>query len=308
MVLPVGVAKLGEFKGDKGRPGTFDSATAESVPAGEPAEAIISGTEGEHVHFKIPRGLSGTNGDTADAAVGGYVGATDSATSAALHARFPVFRVWDGSAYPSRIPGAFNVFFGPEDPGLVMDAGDFWANSNATTLDTVASQIGLAGTAVRAAVVDAATSESIYLSTSELGVQNNETSIIATILGSTPNRRRALIMPAGAVSYVYGGLRLPAGWTQIKQRVHWQHSITSPGTGNVQWVAQCTASPFTGGVSSSMVSPVGNRDIDTIAETAVQTVPADRYLHIGVARNGAATTDTFANAIQLLGVEIVRVA
>lgn len=76
-------------KGDQGVPGTLSSASAESVPAGAPAEVIMSGTtEVKHAHFKVPRGLSGTNAVENDAAFAEYVAAVDSDTRAALNANF----------------------------------------------------------------------------------------------------------------------------------------------------------------------------------------------------------------------------
>lgn len=108
-MLPTPVTKLGSFKGDKGRPGTFDSADAVAVPAGSPAEAIISGPEGEHVTFKIPRGLPGTNAVANDVAFAEQVAAVDSQTRAALVSAFGTPRQvfvhpdgndgWDGKTW-----------------------------------------------------------------------------------------------------------------------------------------------------------------------------------------------------------------
>lgn len=84
MALPAGVTKLGSFKGEKGRPGTFDSVTAETVPADQPADAVISGKFGEHLHLKNPRGLPGVNAVENDTAVATYIGAEDSEVRRAL--------------------------------------------------------------------------------------------------------------------------------------------------------------------------------------------------------------------------------
>jgi len=87
MALPVGVTKLGSFKGvkgDKGRPGTFDTVTAESIPADQPIEADITGDEGQHLHIKVPRGLPGVNAVENDTATAAYIAAPDSETRAQL--------------------------------------------------------------------------------------------------------------------------------------------------------------------------------------------------------------------------------
>lgn len=72
-------------KGDQGVPGTLSSASAESVPAGENAQVVMSGTvEVKHAHFKIPRGLPGVNGVENDEAMALLLGASDSDTGVAL--------------------------------------------------------------------------------------------------------------------------------------------------------------------------------------------------------------------------------
>ena len=84
MALPASVQRLGSFKGDKGRPGTFDTASAVSVPAGSPATATISGPEGEHVTFEVPRGLPGVNAVANDEATATLLGMLDSLTGVAF--------------------------------------------------------------------------------------------------------------------------------------------------------------------------------------------------------------------------------
>lgn len=83
MALPTSVAKLGEFKGDKGdkgRPGTFDSATATTVAADQSAQVVITGPEGQNVEFRIPRGLPGAADVPTDPALATILGAQDSET------------------------------------------------------------------------------------------------------------------------------------------------------------------------------------------------------------------------------------
>lgn len=72
-------------RGNQGIPGTLSSASAESVAADQNAEVIMSGTtEVKHAHFRVPRGLPGTNAVENDEAFATYVGAPDSATRQTL--------------------------------------------------------------------------------------------------------------------------------------------------------------------------------------------------------------------------------
>ncbi|MEJ1087067.1 hypothetical protein WDU99_01905 [Microbacterium sp. Mu-80] len=84
MVLPVGVAKLGTFQGDKGNTGTIAYATAESIPFDQQATAEMVGPESNRgAHFRVPRGEPGLPGGNAienDAAVAAYVATPTSAT------------------------------------------------------------------------------------------------------------------------------------------------------------------------------------------------------------------------------------
>ena len=55
--------RIANLKGPTGPAGTFKSASAEVVPSEQQAAVEMSGPDGSrHVHFKIPRGLSGTDG------------------------------------------------------------------------------------------------------------------------------------------------------------------------------------------------------------------------------------------------------
>ena len=49
-------------KGDKGNPGTISSVSAETVAAGQPARAEISGSTDVHLHLELPQGEKGDRG------------------------------------------------------------------------------------------------------------------------------------------------------------------------------------------------------------------------------------------------------
>ncbi|WEK60491.1 MAG: hypothetical protein P0Y60_14415 [Candidatus Microbacterium colombiense] len=88
MALPSGVPQLGSFKGakgDKGLTGTLAFVTAETIPADQPAEAQMIGTESNRgVHLKVSRGLPGLNAVPTDDAIATYIPASDTATGRAV--------------------------------------------------------------------------------------------------------------------------------------------------------------------------------------------------------------------------------
>jgi len=92
MALPADVKQLGTFqgaKGDKGLTGTIAYATAETIPADQPADAEMIGPESNRgAHFQIPRGLPGVNALANDEATATYISAEDSDTAAALRAAY----------------------------------------------------------------------------------------------------------------------------------------------------------------------------------------------------------------------------
>lgn len=76
-----------------GPPGTVDSITVETIPAGVGASATVGGTPASRTaHFKLERGLPGTNAVANDDAFSTYINVADSktriATNAAIDAKF----------------------------------------------------------------------------------------------------------------------------------------------------------------------------------------------------------------------------
>lgn len=88
MALPVGVARLGAFKGkdgDKGDTGTLAYAEAQTVPADQPATVEMIGPQSNRgAKFFIPRGLPGASDVPTDPAMAVILGATDSESRAVL--------------------------------------------------------------------------------------------------------------------------------------------------------------------------------------------------------------------------------
>lgn len=86
---PGGPGRPGD-KGDRGATGTFTTATATTVPADQPARAIITGPEDARaVHFEIPRPFSTPETVTNDVSTGQFLRAADSATRAGAYIAVP---------------------------------------------------------------------------------------------------------------------------------------------------------------------------------------------------------------------------
>lgn len=84
MALPSGVSYVTNIQG---RPGTFDEATAETVPYTDPLEVEISGERGEVVHFKIPATAPSAETVSSDTATAGWVASDGSLTGPAVQER-----------------------------------------------------------------------------------------------------------------------------------------------------------------------------------------------------------------------------
>lgn len=103
MALPVGVTRLGTFRGERGPAGSLDFATAESVPADESASVQMVGTEGARgAHFRVPRGLPSPGAVPAAEAVATYLRAADSEPGKALDGALSAGALMDVSAQPSQ--------------------------------------------------------------------------------------------------------------------------------------------------------------------------------------------------------------
>lgn len=73
----------------RGPAARITSVSAESIPAGQSAEVVMTGPDQNRAFaFKVPRGLPGVNAVENDTAVAEYVGAADSDTREALNATF----------------------------------------------------------------------------------------------------------------------------------------------------------------------------------------------------------------------------
>ncbi|UGS27569.1 hypothetical protein K8F61_05110 [Microbacterium resistens] len=294
-------------KGEQGVPGTLSSASAESVPADAPAEVIMSGTtEVKHAHFKVPRGLPGTNAIENDAAVAAYVLAVDSATKAALNGDYPVKRVWDGTAYPARVPGATNLFIGPVDPGLAMTSDDVWADPAVTTIAEVVAAILDPSSAMRAAIQTAVVAPSVSI---PLTLRNGE-SAQYTVVNGIPGFY-GWNCPQGAQNRLAGTVKIPQGWNTAAVRIFYIPAVS--GSGNLRLaragVAYKSGAPVrTFGVSTNtlVVGPIDSVSSHVVSGS-LDVTDMDE-ISIEVQRTGNSTSDTFAAAIFILSARLERLS
>lgn len=294
-------------KGEQGVPGTLSSASAESVSAEAPAEVVMSGTtEVKHAHFKVPRGLPGVNAIENDDAVAAYVLAVDSATKAALNADYPVKRVWDGTAYPARVPGAVNLFIGPVDPGLAMTSDDVWANPAVTTIAEVVAAVLDPSSAMHAAIQTAIVVPSVSI---PLTVRNGDTAQF-TVVNGIPGFYGWNCLP-NVQNRFAGTVKVPQGWNTAAVRVFYIPAVS--GTGDLR-LARAGAAYSSGvpvrafGVSTNTV-PVGPIDsVSSYLITGSLDLTTMDEVSIEVQRTGNSAADTFEQAISMISARLERLS
>lgn len=336
MTLPFWVTEMGSYRGpqgadgEQGRPGTFDSATATTVAYGQPARAIIVGPNGENVEFEIPQGPPGVNAVPAQTAVASYiadpvsesnaavgvvaaatipgeVSDAASATRAQLDALYSVYLLWNGSAYPARVAGALNIFYGTTDPGLLMEDNDRWDAGNATSIQAVTDAMSDTGSALYAATMFAASTNAVPIQLTPLAGSTLE----RVALGVSPNRVLAWKLPDNVSSTLYASVPVPVLWTQVRVRIRW----TQPGvgvTGNIRWT--CDITPYETGVEASAGVHLESSQSVPAANVIKEAVFAGPVVSLGggvaiaLGRLGGSGADTALTDLQIIDVKLERVA
>lgn len=266
--------------------------------------AIVTATESARDDAIAAAAQAEAIGTTNDTLTASLVDDTASATRTSLNNLFLVYRLYSGTSYPARVPGAVNVFLGPVDPGLAMAAGDYWANPGLTTLPAVVAAVQDTGSDLRKAIQ----ADSIYVPVTDLVPEDSGVATF-TILGSSPNQRGGRVMPSTGVTRLLGGIKVPNTWVSFRVVPHWQHTTASPTAGNVGWTATVTRTPHTGGVNTgTFYTPNASQNITVSIASPALTPPAGGIYSFMVARNANAAEDTFEYPIQLLGVEFVKEA
>lgn len=310
MALPAGVTELGTFKGDKGEKGdtgTISSASAESVPAGDRAAVIMSGTGAvKHAHFKVPRGLPGVNAIENDDAVAAYVLAVDSATKAALNEDYPVKRVWDGAAYPPRVPGAVNLFFGPVAPGLLAGPEDYWAGPLGAPMAEIVAKILDTSSPIHAAIRTATSSEFI-----DLPMMGAEASTVLTTTGRTDMLLQGFLLPDGSNRGVSSPMvTVPYGWGSCRVRV--MYYAPDGATGDLRILRQVALMDQELALPAAVPSLTTTLTIETAGRSGSVLIPGDidltakEFIQTNIHRLGDVGADTFSGPLFFTGLRLER--
>lgn len=324
MALPAGRAAMGRFKGDKGDTGTFADAHAVPVAYDETdLKPIMFGPESKReITFKLPRGLPGSNAVPSDTAVGTYLRAVDSVSRAAfrdalqgeaadgtsplhaaLNAFYPVFRVWDGAAYPAREAGACNIFIGPVDPQPIMGAVDFWARSDVTTLAAVAAGIRDSSSDIFQALMD------INRSVVDIPLTGAGGGPLEEVPGASLFGYRAA---PGVTTTMIGQITLPYGWARSRVRVYF-YVPTGAGAGQIRlsrqgglYRSEASVSEVSA-VVSGVVNPNTGRTQSLLLPGEIETGNYSR-LSLAVKRVGTSEADTLAANIHFTGARLERLS
>lgn len=301
--------------GPKGRPGTFDDATAEPVPFDAvDIKPTIYGDDGEFIHFKLPRGLPGTNAAANDEAFATYLSAPDTQTRAAADAVYIVYRIYvAGVGYPTRIPGACNVFLGPVDPGLAMDpAMDFWANPGAVTLAQVEAALLDASSGI---VQAAETRARQIVEASRFAAVDNRAPSLTSLSPSANSTASAPAwsFPDVVVSVVGTLVTIPRGWYSVGFTVLCATTTSSP-SGGVRW--NLRAAVLEDGAATNAAGTVLNVTAGMTAQNRVIAAPTagtlaldgtkENTVRLSIARLGSDAEDTFATSVLMLGVRLEK--
>lgn len=318
MALPEYAKFLANIRGPigpKGRPGTFDDATAEPVPFDTvDIKPIVFGDDGEFIHFKLPRGLPGTNAVANDEAFASYLSAPDTQTRAAADAVYIVYRIYvPGVGYPDRIPGACNVFLGPVDPGLAMDPTmDFWENPATVTLAQVVAALLDSSSAVLQA---ASTRSKETIEATRFAPVDNRPPTLSSLSASANNTSSAPAWAfADAVVTVAGTLvTIPRGVYSVGFTVLCATTVASP-SGGVRW--NLRAAVLADGAATSAAGSVLNVTAGMTAQNTLIAAPTsgalaldgtkENTVRLTVARLGGDAEDTFASTVLMLGVRWER--
>lgn len=234
--------------------------------------------------------------------------ASITAEIAALKNVYTVYRVWDGAAYPARLDGALNIFFGPSDPGLAMSEDDYWANPNVTTLDTVVDEAADPASDLYAAIQVAAAA----VQTVPIDLFDSGTTLLKTVIGAAPSRVVGYALPNSALPTVYGFARIPDGWDSVSLVFRWTTStVEAVASTSVRFFADTVAVPTNGAIG------VGNRYNGTVAIPISQTnkiflenhatpVVGGSGFSIAITRDAGNAADTYTGDAIILDAWLVK--
>lgn len=239
----------------------------------------------------------------------------ESLTASALNAKYPVYRAWvDGVGYPARNPNSVNIFFGPENPGLAMGVGDYWANSNVTTLDEVNSQVQIIGSLTNMAIRNAVGGANVLNFGATVLRQNPADAALFSLSarGSGGNQYLSWGIPGTGVSRLYADFIIPDGWSKMVAEVFYLHNVAAANGLDVTFTPSLTkydsgmAIPAGSGVTFSDTSL--NAGLLKMATSNSWDVTPRQSVSLMMSRNANAASDTHKNPIEIVRIRVRRTA
>lgn len=212
--------------------------------------------------------------------------------------RRPVARIWTGSSYPARINGVTNIFFGPTDPGLLMNSDDYWAVSGTTTMPEVVSQALDTSSGLYSAIRSAAANTRMI----PLNLQVRTASGIEFVTAGSDPKFAGYSFPSGATSSVYASTTIPLDWENARVRVRYMRSAS--GSGNIR--LSFKTQPYTDGVTPSITQYTTTNSLPSPFQTVTRQSPAVAVtpgggISVEITRIGTSTDyDTFGDSIIIL--------
>ena len=194
-----------------------------------------------------------------------------------------------------------NIFFGPSDPGLLMRPQDFWANSNATTLASVAASAQDSSSALYNAIVSAAGTVEVPLNLSVLGGGASFGAV-----GASPNRLLGHILPDSGLPEVAASARIPAGWTAARVCFAWVTSASTTTEARCRFFVdvarsrQSSSRPLVGNRYTSAVDIGLTQTTSVFAENHTTAVVPGDELSVVITRDAGNPADTYTGSTVVL--------
>lgn len=211
-----------------------------------------------------------------------------------------LYRLWNGTSYPPRIPGSSNLFIGPVNPGLLALPGDIWSNPDTTTLSSVTAAILDTSSPTYAAVQRTRTRETMVLFP-------GDATVVGSSFGTSPANVYALALVKGGTHSVRWSGEVPPEWNTCNIRVYWTHDT---GTG----AARMELTFRTLGPSSVLENgnttqnyPSAGAGARTMIGFTNRAVTAGSIISGTITRISDSGTDTIAAPIGVLAVVLERI-
>lgn len=219
-----------------------------------------------------------------------------------------VARVWNGTAYPSRVDGSTNIFFGETDPGLLMGPEDFWALTDSTTLETIISEATDATSELFTAIQTATTGNSVDL---PLFVSNVDPAPYKNA-GVAGSAMCGFEMSATVTGALFANVTIPYGWNNARIRLYY-YIPAAAGAGDVR--AASSATPYKANAapgatvvtSNTIIAPVVGQ-VGSVLLTNDIPVTGMTQLSIQLRRDGGSGVDTLNSVVYYLSARLERMS